>query len=104
MCWNSATSVEIPHRRGGPLLARGAQVPAERWAQWELPLAEGPLDPHLLKRVGHAGFLLGADLFDAAFFRVTESEAARLDPHHRVLLEAAFEALAGALNVPGAKP
>eukprot|EP00959_Pyramimonas_sp_CCMP1952_P231796 4844519-Pyramimonas_sp.AAC.1 len=81
-------------------LGHSWQVPAERWARWELPLGDCPLDPKLTRRMAHAGFLADAELFDAALFGVTESDAARMDPHHRVLLEASFEALAGALNAP----
>jgi len=40
-----------------------------------------------------AGVLDGADLFDAAFFDVPPSEAARLDPQQRLFLECAWEAL-----------
>ncbi|MGH9760607.1 MAG: beta-ketoacyl synthase N-terminal-like domain-containing protein, partial [Blastocatellia bacterium] len=47
-------------------------------------------DPHFVKA---AALIDGADTFDAEFFGYTAKEAELMDPQHRVLLEAAWEAL-----------
>ncbi|MEV4091747.1 type I polyketide synthase [Streptosporangium saharense] len=46
------------------------------------------------------GFLHDADRFDAEFFGIGPREAAAMDPQHRLLLEAAWEALERAGIVP----
>lgn len=42
---------------------------------------------------GHGHFLDAVDEFDAAFFRLTDAEAALMDPQERLLLEAMWETL-----------
>ncbi|GAA1681543.1 type I polyketide synthase [Fodinicola feengrottensis] len=47
-----------------------------------------------------SGGIAGADLFDAEFFGFSPSEAALLDPQHRLFLECAWEALEDAGHDP----
>ena len=44
-------------------------------------------------RSGHAGFLEFPELFDAELFGISKSEAERMDPHHRHVLEVVHEVL-----------
>ncbi|XXX82571.1 SDR family NAD(P)-dependent oxidoreductase [Sorangium sp. So ce134] len=48
-------------------------------------------------------FLDRIDLFDAGFFGVSPREARQIDPQHRLLLEAAWEALEGAGVLPASR-
>lgn len=48
-------------------------------------------EPLLASEAG--GFLEDIDCFDAAFFRISPHEAPRLDPHQRIFLETAWEAI-----------
>ncbi|MCB1056303.1 MAG: amino acid adenylation domain-containing protein, partial [Acidobacteria bacterium] len=88
----------------------GASSPAELWRRIaageelltrftdEELLAAG-VDPALLERgdyVKVAGWLEGADLFDADFFGFHPREAELMDPQHRVFLETCWEALENA--------
>ncbi|GGP17904.1 hypothetical protein GCM10012278_88140 [Nonomuraea glycinis] len=46
------------------------------------------------------GFLSDVDGFDAAFFGISPNEAAAMDPHQRLVLELAWEALENARTAP----
>ncbi|MGN9788369.1 type I polyketide synthase [Nonomuraea sp. ZG12] len=46
------------------------------------------------------GFLQDVDGFDAAFFGISPNEAAAMDPHQRLVLELAWEALENARTAP----
>jgi acyl transferase domain-containing protein/D-arabinose 1-dehydrogenase-like Zn-dependent alcohol dehydrogenase/acyl carrier protein len=63
-------------------------IPASRWD------ATGETD------VRHAAFLADVDGFDPEFFNVSPREARSIDPQHRLLLEAAWEALETAGIIP----
>lgn len=68
----------------------------------EAQLADGA-DPAQLDRPGYVaakGFLDEADSFEAELFGFTRTEAAVLDPQHRLLLEAAWGALEDAGHNP----
>ncbi|HSV68389.1 MAG TPA: type I polyketide synthase [Mycobacteriales bacterium] len=61
-------------------------VPPERWD------ATAQLDPEKsVQAVG--GFLDGIDQFDPTFFGISPREAEDMDPQHRLMLEAAWQAL-----------
>ncbi|MBM7169124.1 hypothetical protein JQK87_11990 [Streptomyces sp. G44] len=65
-------------------------------------LADGA-DPEEVRRPGHVptkGYLAGADRFDAGLFGFNRTEAAALDPQHRLLLETAWAALEDAGQDP----
>lgn len=75
-------------------LARGAdmitQPPPDRWPGREIP-----------SEAAHGGFIDDVDAFDAAFFGLSEAEAASMDPHQRLFLETAWSALEDAGYPPG---
>ncbi len=75
------------------------QVPAGRWDAATLTARE-PGTPGLMN-TAQGGFIDGIDLFDAAFFRLSRREAARLDPQQRLLLETSWQALERAGIDPG---
>ncbi|HET7469027.1 MAG TPA: type I polyketide synthase, partial [Gemmatimonadales bacterium] len=77
------------------MLARGLDavgpIPAERWDTDRL------YDPDFEQKgksyVRDAALLDRVDLFDAGFFGISPREARHIDPQHRLLLEAAWQAL-----------
>ena len=66
------------------------RVPPDRWDAERLTAPE-PGTPGLMDSA-EGGFIDGIDLFDAAFFRLSRREAARLDPQQRLLLETSWQA------------
>ncbi|HEX9307516.1 MAG TPA: type I polyketide synthase, partial [Anaeromyxobacter sp.] len=86
------------------LLERGTDavraVPPDRWdadAFYDAdPEASGK------SYVRDAAFLARVDLFDANFFGISPREAKHIDPQHRLLLEAAWQALEHAGLLPAA--
>ncbi|WP_394836500.1 SDR family NAD(P)-dependent oxidoreductase [Pendulispora rubella] len=73
-------------------------VPADRWDAEAVYDA----DPDAKEKayVRHAAFLERVDGFDAAFFGISPREARHIDPQHRLLLEASWQALENAGVVP----
>ncbi|MFJ4683026.1 beta-ketoacyl synthase N-terminal-like domain-containing protein [Streptomyces sp. NPDC088789] len=67
-------------------------VPADRWPadHWYSPDRSTPGTSYTRR----GGFLAeGVHAFDASFFGVTDAEAHEMDPQHRLLLEASWQAL-----------
>ncbi|MET9819718.1 SDR family NAD(P)-dependent oxidoreductase [Streptomyces sp. NPDC006355] len=74
------------------------EVPADRWNAEEWLDADPTAPGRTTTRKG--GFLDDVAGFDAAFFRISPAEAARMDPQQRIALEVAWSALEDARLVP----
>ncbi|WP_434043626.1 MULTISPECIES: type I polyketide synthase [Sorangium] len=85
------------------LLEQGIDVvgPVPEDRGWSMDELYDP-DPDSLGKsyVREAAFLDRIDLFDAGFFGISPREASHVDPQHRLLLEAAWQALEHAGIVP----
>ncbi|RQX68884.1 putative type I fatty acid synthase, partial [Toxoplasma gondii CAST] len=68
-----------------------AEVPRSRWDVEEYFDPDPGADGKAYVREG--GFIEDAEMFDAAFFRISPSEAKSMDPQQRLLLEVAYESL-----------
>ncbi|MEB2398035.1 MAG: amino acid adenylation domain-containing protein [Alcaligenaceae bacterium] len=68
-------------------------------------IGEPPPDRPERDTLPRGGYVRGVECFDAPFFGMRDSEAAHMDPQHRMLLEVAWHALedAGAAD-PGRRP
>lgn len=66
-------------------------IPLERW---DLDRAEALQGDALILSAQFGAFMQGVNLFDAAAHGLSAAEAAAMDPQHRMVLEAAAEALA----------
>ncbi|MBF6328236.1 type I polyketide synthase [Nocardia transvalensis] len=73
-------------------------VPAERWTAEAFYDRDANRPGHLRTRSG--GYLDDVASFDAHFFGITPTEAARIDPQQRLFLETTWEALQDAGIVP----
>ncbi|NYT82354.1 amino acid adenylation domain-containing protein [Alcaligenaceae bacterium] len=56
-------------------------------------IGDPPLDRPERDALPRGGYVQGIDRFDAAFFGMRDSEAAHMDPQHRLMLEVAWHAL-----------
>lgn len=70
------------------------EVPAQRWEPWR---QRDPRNAKILDNIIRKGYFLdNLEDFDAAFFGISPKEAELMDPHQRLGLELAWEALENA--------
>ena len=74
------------------------EVPADRWNIKDYYHPDPAVSGKMITR--HGGFLERIDCFDAEFFGISPREANRMDPQQRIFLEAAWEALHDAGQLP----
>ncbi|CEM18661.1 unnamed protein product, partial [Vitrella brassicaformis CCMP3155] len=67
------------------------EVPLTRWNVDEHYDGDPDMEGKMYIREG--GFIDGAEMFDAAFFRISPAEAKTMDPQQRIMLEVSYEAL-----------
>lgn len=75
-----------------------AEVPPDRWDAESFYDPDPDVPGRMVSRWG--GFIHGVDQFDPSFFRIAARDAGWLDPHQRLLLEVAWEALENAGQAP----